>query len=48
MISVGLNWKYAVGACVLGNAVMGMVITINGRIGATVGHCHSHARRGMV
>ncbi|KAL6249940.1 hypothetical protein RBB50_002241 [Rhinocladiella similis] len=36
MISVGLNWKYAVGACVLGNAVMGMVITINGRIGATL------------
>ena len=27
----------AIGACVLGNAIMGLVITINGRIGATVG-----------
>jgi NCS1 family nucleobase:cation symporter-1 len=26
----------AIGALVLGNAVMGMVITVNGRIGATV------------
>ena len=27
----------AIGACVLGNAVMGIVITVNGRMGATVG-----------
>jgi nucleobase:cation symporter-1, NCS1 family len=37
MISVGLSWKMAIGACVLGNTVMGLVITINGRMGATVG-----------
>lgn len=36
MIAVGLSWKMAIGACVLGNALMGIVITINGRIGATV------------
>jgi NCS1 family nucleobase:cation symporter-1 len=36
MISVGLDWKMAIGACVLGNTVMGLVITINGRMGATV------------
>ena len=36
MISVGLSWRMAIGACVLGNALMGLVITINGRIGATV------------
>lgn len=36
MISVGLSWKMAIGACVLGNTVMGLVITVNGRIGATV------------
>jgi hypothetical protein len=36
MISVGLDWKMAIGACVLGNTIMGLVITINGRIGATV------------
>ncbi|ETN41081.1 uncharacterized protein HMPREF1541_03016 [Cyphellophora europaea CBS 101466] len=34
MIAVGLSWKYAIGACVLGNSIMGMVITINGRMGA--------------
>ncbi|KAF2724789.1 hypothetical protein K431DRAFT_281739 [Polychaeton citri CBS 116435] len=34
MISVGLNWKMAIGACVLGNTIMGLVITINGRMGA--------------
>lgn len=34
MISVGLSWKMAIGACVLGNAIMGLVITINGRMGA--------------
>lgn len=38
MIQVGLSWKMAIGACVLGNAIMGLVITINGRMGATVGH----------
>jgi len=36
MINAGLNWKMAVGALVLGNSIMGMVITVNGRIGATV------------
>lgn len=36
MISVGLSWRMAIGACVLGNTLMGLVITINGRIGATV------------
>ncbi|KAI5360733.1 Putative purine-cytosine permease [Septoria linicola] len=36
MIAVGLSWKMAIGACVLGNALMGIVITINGRIGATL------------
>ena len=37
MISVGLSWKMAIGACVLGNTIMGIVITVNGRMGATVG-----------
>ncbi|KAK3110894.1 hypothetical protein LTR53_014362 [Teratosphaeriaceae sp. CCFEE 6253] len=36
MINGGLNWRMAIGALVLGNAVMGGVITINGRIGATL------------
>jgi NCS1 family nucleobase:cation symporter-1 len=36
MISVGLTWKMAIGACVLGNLIMGLVITINGRMGATL------------
>ena len=36
MIAVGLSWKMAIGACVLGNTIMGLVITVNGRIGATV------------
>lgn len=27
----------AIGACVLGNSIMGLVITVNGRMGATVG-----------
>jgi len=36
MISVGLSWKMAIGACVLGNFLMGLVITVNGRIGATL------------
>lgn len=38
MIAVGLSWKMAIGACVLGNFIMGCVITINGRMGATVSH----------
>ncbi|KAK4569408.1 hypothetical protein LTR86_003171 [Recurvomyces mirabilis] len=36
MIAVGLSWKMAIGACVLGNTLMGLVITTNGRIGATL------------
>ncbi|QIW98067.1 hypothetical protein AMS68_003585 [Peltaster fructicola] len=36
MIKVGLSWKMAIGACVLGNTLMGLVITINGRMGATL------------
>ncbi|KAK5116542.1 hypothetical protein LTR85_009167 [Meristemomyces frigidus] len=36
MISVGLSWKMAIGACVLGNTIMGLVITVNGRVGATL------------
>lgn len=36
MIVVGLSWKMAIGACVLGNTLMGLVITINGRLGATL------------
>jgi NCS1 family nucleobase:cation symporter-1 len=36
MIDVGLSWKLAIGACVLGNTIMGLVITINGRMGATL------------
>jgi NCS1 family nucleobase:cation symporter-1 len=38
MIAVGLSWKMAIGACVLGNSIMGLVITVNGRMGATVGY----------
>ncbi|PVH76725.1 hypothetical protein DL98DRAFT_517709 [Cadophora sp. DSE1049] len=34
MIAVGLDWKMAIGACVLGNTIMGLVITVNGRMGA--------------
>ncbi|CZR41770.1 hypothetical protein LB506_003811 [Fusarium annulatum] len=34
MIAVGLSWRMAIGACVLGNFLMGLVITCNGRIGA--------------
>lgn len=40
MIAVGLDWKMAIGACVLGNTIMGLVITINGRMGAIVGCVH--------
>ncbi|KAK5136691.1 hypothetical protein LTR08_002344 [Meristemomyces frigidus] len=36
MITVGLSWKMAIGACVLGNTVMALVITVNGRVGATL------------
>ena len=36
MIAVGLSWKMAIGACVLGNTLMGIVITVNGRMGATL------------
>ena len=36
MIAAGLSWRMAIGACVLGNTIMGLVITTNGRIGATV------------
>jgi NCS1 family nucleobase:cation symporter-1 len=38
MIAVGLDWRMAIGACVLGNTIMGLVITINGRMGAIVGY----------
>ncbi|PBP17385.1 hypothetical protein BUE80_DR011862 [Diplocarpon rosae] len=34
MIAVGLSWRMAIGACVLGNFIMGLVITVNGRMGA--------------
>ncbi|KAL5114950.1 hypothetical protein ACEQ8H_007197 [Pleosporales sp. CAS-2024a] len=34
MIATGLSWRMAIGACVLGNTIMGLVITMNGRIGA--------------
>jgi nucleobase:cation symporter-1, NCS1 family len=40
MIKVGLSWRLAIGACVLGNAIMGLVITVNGRMGAKVGQPH--------
>ncbi|KAF2420968.1 hypothetical protein EJ08DRAFT_641862 [Tothia fuscella] len=36
MIAVGLDWRMAIGACVLGNTIMGVVITVNGRMGATL------------
>jgi len=36
MIATGLDWRMAIGACVLGNTIMGLVITVNGRIGATL------------
>ncbi|KAK4499722.1 hypothetical protein PRZ48_010240 [Zasmidium cellare] len=36
MIQIGLDWRMAIGACVLGNTIMGLVITINGRMGATL------------
>jgi len=43
MIATGLSWRMAIGALVLGNAIMGMVITINGRIGARVSLSIAHA-----
>ena len=36
MIASGLDWRMAIGALVLGNTIMGVVITVNGRIGAKV------------
>ncbi|KAK4947517.1 hypothetical protein LTR10_013462 [Elasticomyces elasticus] len=36
IIAVGLSWKLAIGACVLGNAIMGIIITVNGRMGGTL------------
>ncbi|KIV94047.1 hypothetical protein PV10_05204 [Exophiala mesophila] len=36
IIAVGLSWRMAIGACVLGNSIMGLIITINGRMGATL------------
>lgn len=44
MIAVGLDWRMAIGACVLGNTIMGLVITTNGRIGAIVGYQISKGR----
>lgn len=46
MIAVGLDWRMAIGACVLGNFLMGIVITVNGRIGAIVSHAYLTAIRG--
>jgi hypothetical protein len=43
MIASGLNWRLAIGALVLGNSIMGAVITINGRIGARVSTRRYHA-----
>lgn len=37
----------AIGACVLGNTLMGVVITMNGRIGATVRIMYVHAGMGI-
>lgn len=42
MIAVGLSWRMAIGACVLGNFLMGLVITTNGRIGAIVSFSLRH------
>ena len=47
MIAVGLSWKMAIGACVLGNAIMGLVITINGRMGAIVSCVLQNAERSL-
>ncbi len=48
MIAVGLSWKMAIGACVLGNTIMGLVITINGRMGATVGCVLQNAEQNLL
>jgi hypothetical protein len=48
MIASGLNWRLAIGALVLGNSIMGAVITINGRIGARVSTRRCHATIRMV
>lgn len=45
MIAAGLSWRMAIGACVLGNTLMGLVITMNGRIGATVSLTPQYAGR---
>ena len=48
MIAVGLSWKMAIGACVLGNAIMGLVITINGRMGAIVSCVLQNTERSLL
>jgi hypothetical protein len=48
MIAGGLNWRLAIGALVLGNAIMGAVITINERIGARVSTRRYHVTILMV
>ena len=48
MIASGLNWRLAIGALVLGNSIMGVVITINGRIGARVSTRRCYAMISMV
>jgi nucleobase:cation symporter-1, NCS1 family len=45
MIDVGLSWRLAIGACVLGNTIMGLVITVNGRVGAKVSLSHMERER---
>ena len=48
IIAVGLSWKMAIGACVLGNTIMGIVITVNGRMGATVGCVRQRAELSLL
>jgi len=36
MVSVGMGWKMALGITVLGNSIMALVITANGRLGSTL------------
>lgn len=45
IIAVGLSWRMAIGACVLGNAVMGIIITVNGRMGAKVSRINDQTLR---
>lgn len=49
MIAAGLSRRMAIGACVLGNSLMGLVNTMNSRIGATVSSFlrHLHAEMGI-